>query len=569
MFVCSPTELSGHQGGHSVRKVIFMKSFRTVVALILSLLLAAGFIGCAKTDDSATRVAATVNGAEILESDVTIRIESFRVDSSTGEMLDDTAWAQRLQGAGYTPETLREFVIRNQFAIFTLILQKASDAGITPDAAQVDQSIADAKASVENSGSTWEDYLKSMGFSSENGYRQRMEAESVAQQLVNSQVGDATPTQAEIEAYVSENAAFYAGKRVSLIYLPFDAPAATTGEENAEETSEAPEATEEGASTTTADVVRPQADEALAKIREGADFSEVAKEYSQLPYVQTDGGDLGWGSEQSLPEDVRAALADLPVNEVSEVLETNLGSDDAPQFAFMIAKWTDEFVIPEDQETQTVEFSTVPADLVELLTESLLEQQKATAQQDYITGLIESDEVVINPMPEGLSYAVDMSLAETAPAEESDEGSDDVSIPDAENTALQPEQAPEPTFDENGLGISDITVGTGPEAKTGDTVLVNYSGYFVGGGRFDSSTYEVTIGQGSVIQGWELGLVGMKVGGKRQLTIPPELAYGETGQGSIPANATLIFDIELLSVNGDTTGAPEAETTSPSDEGSS
>jgi FKBP-type peptidyl-prolyl cis-trans isomerase len=373
--------------------------------------------------------------------------------------------------------------------------------------------------------------------------------------LVDTQVKDIAPTQAEIEAYVSEKAVAYTGKRVSLIYMPFDAPVDMTDGEDATETGEDSEEADGDASANTADVVRSQAEEALAKIREGVDFAEVAKEYSQTGNAQNDGGDLGWGSEQSLPEDVRTVLGTLPVNEVSEVLETNLGGDDSPQFAFMIVKWTDEFVVPEDQTGESLEFSTVPADLAELLTESFVEQQKATAQQDYFTGLVNSDEIVINPMPEGLSYAVDMSLAATEPSEESDDGS----IPDAENTALQPEEAPEPTFDENGLGISDITEGTGPEAQEGDTVLVNYSGYFEAGGRFDSSTYEVTIGQTSVIQGWHLGLVGMKVGGKRQLTIPPELAYGETGQGDIPPNATLIFDIELLSVNGDTTGAAGGE----------
>jgi hypothetical protein len=230
------------------------------------------------------------------------------------------------------------------------------------------------------------------------------------------------------------------------------------------------------------------------------------------------------------------------------VIETNVGSDDAPQYAFMIVKWTDDFDIPDDQIGEPVELSAIPAEVVTMLTEAYAAKAKSEAQETYHASLVASDEIVVNPMPEGLSYDVDMSLADT-------EESEDATIPDAENTALKPEAAPEPTFDDNGLGISDITVGTGAEAKEGDTVLVNYSGYFEGGGRFDSSTYEVIIGQTSVIQGWHLGLVGMQVGGKRQLTIPPELAYGATGQGTIPPNATLIFDIELVSLNGDTTGS--------------
>ena len=98
-------------------------------------------------------------------------------------------------------------------------------------------------------------------------------------------------------------------------------------------------------------------------------------------------------------------------------------------------------------------------------------------------------------------------------------------------------------------------VGTGAEAKTGDLVTVNYTGYLTDGTKFDSSLdsgqpFQFTIGKGKVIQGWEQGFAGMKVGGTRKLTIPPELGYGAQGAGGvIPPNATLVFDVELLAVN--------------------
>lgn len=110
----------------------------------------------------------------------------------------------------------------------------------------------------------------------------------------------------------------------------------------------------------------------------------------------------------------------------------------------------------------------------------------------------------------------------------------------------------------SGLKYQDITVGTGSEAKAGDSVTVNYTGWLTDGTKFDSSLdrnqpFTFTLGQGSVIQGWDEGVAGMKVGGKRRLTIPPDLAYGSQGaSGVIPPNATLIFDVELLSVNGAT-----------------
>jgi len=107
---------------------------------------------------------------------------------------------------------------------------------------------------------------------------------------------------------------------------------------------------------------------------------------------------------------------------------------------------------------------------------------------------------------------------------------------------------------ESGLQYWDIKLGLGPLAKAGDHVKVHYTGWLTTGKKFDSSVdanqpFEFTLGQGDVIKGWDEGVAGMKVGGKRQLRIPPELAYGETGfKNVIQPNATLIFDIQLLSI---------------------
>lgn len=101
--------------------------------------------------------------------------------------------------------------------------------------------------------------------------------------------------------------------------------------------------------------------------------------------------------------------------------------------------------------------------------------------------------------------------------------------------------------------IEDTQPGTGAAAKDGDQITVNYTGKLQDGTVFDTSVgktpFEFTLGGGQVIPGWDQGLLGMKVGGKRTLTIPPSLAYGEQGAGStIPPNATLIFDVELISI---------------------
>ena len=102
------------------------------------------------------------------------------------------------------------------------------------------------------------------------------------------------------------------------------------------------------------------------------------------------------------------------------------------------------------------------------------------------------------------------------------------------------------------LKIEDLEVGTGAEAQAGQIVTVHYTGWLTDGQKFDSSKdrndpFVFPLGQGMVIKGWDQGVVGMKVGGKRKLTIPPELGYGARGAGGvIPPNATLIFEVELL-----------------------
>jgi FKBP-type peptidyl-prolyl cis-trans isomerase FkpA len=105
------------------------------------------------------------------------------------------------------------------------------------------------------------------------------------------------------------------------------------------------------------------------------------------------------------------------------------------------------------------------------------------------------------------------------------------------------------------LVIEDLVVGTGATAAVGDTVTVNYVGAFTNGTVFDSSysrnqPYAFRVGAGQVIAGWDQGVPGMKVGGRRRLTIPPSLAYGSSGYLSIPGNSTLVFEIDLLSIAG-------------------
>jgi FKBP-type peptidyl-prolyl cis-trans isomerase len=133
-------------------------------------------------------------------------------------------------------------------------------------------------------------------------------------------------------------------------------------------------------------------------------------------------------------------------------------------------------------------------------------------------------------------------------------GAHDGSCPHHGASASAPEVSAVESHIVDGIVIEDIAVGAGKDAKLGDTVSVNYTGTLMNGQKFDSSydrnePFEFTLGEGRVIEGWERGISGMKVGGKRILTIPPEKAYGESGAPPvIPPNATLKFEVELVDI---------------------
>ena len=116
--------------------------------------------------------------------------------------------------------------------------------------------------------------------------------------------------------------------------------------------------------------------------------------------------------------------------------------------------------------------------------------------------------------------------------------------------------AEKPEITASGLRITNLVVGTGAEATSGQTVVVHYRGTLEDGSQFDASydrgtPFSFPLGAGRVIKGWDEGVQGMKVGGKRKLVIPPDLGYGTRGAGGvIPPNATLIFEVELLEVKG-------------------
>lgn len=132
------------------------------------------------------------------------------------------------------------------------------------------------------------------------------------------------------------------------------------------------------------------------------------------------------------------------------------------------------------------------------------------------------------------------------------------SVPDLNTESTFMTVAPAPTKTQNiqvkNLVIEDIQIGSGSaEVKSGDKISIHYTGRLTDGKVFDSSVergqpFETQIGVGQVIEGWDRGVIGMKVGGQRRLTIPPDLGYGQRGAGPIPPNSVLIFDVQLMGI---------------------
>ena len=148
----------------------------------------------------------------------------------------------------------------------------------------------------------------------------------------------------------------------------------------------------------------------------------------------------------------------------------------------------------------------------------------------------------------GLIASCKPSAESETPASASTAGPAAPAQPAAEETA------PKSRTTESGLVIEDLAVGDGATAMAGQSVTVHYTGWLTNGTKFDSSLdrgdpFVFQLGQRMVIPGWDEGVAGMQVGGKRKLTIPPELGYGARGAGGvIPPNATLVFEVELLDV---------------------
>lgn len=355
---------------------------KAVCAVGLSAACVWSLAACTSSDQASGdsgAVAATVGGVSIPENTVTKYIESIR--SQMG-VTDEDSWGNWLAQNGYTPESVREEVI-NSYVQRELIRTGADERGITVDSAEVDGYVDQMKQNYDTD-EKWQEALTQAGMT-EDEYRSEIELQLKNRGLIESFASDEDPSEEDMLQYAQMYATTYDGAKRSS-HILFD-----SGDE-------------------------ATAQEVLDKLNAGElDFAEAAKEYSKDGSA-SDGGDVGWDKTSSFVEEYQTALDGLEKDQISGLVTSTYG--------IHIIKCTDVFTAPEE----VTSLDQIPSDWVDSIKSSLKSQKQSEAYQQWLEEYKESSDVVINPMPEGLPYAVDMSKyqsSDDAAAEDgSDEGSD-------------------------------------------------------------------------------------------------------------------------------------------------
>lgn len=347
-----------------------MKSKLIPVCLVLATVCALALAGCdssgsSEGDGLTGGVAATVNGDEIAEDDVTTFIQNIR---STQGVTDDDAWAEYLNSSGYTPETLREYVIENMYVTQKLEEQAAADEGVEVTDEEVDENVEPMRANYDTD-EEWEEALESAGYTDES-YRELVRESLLEEKLEDAVVSDddAKADDETVLYYVQMYAPSLDGmKRSSHILF----------ESDDEETAQS----------------------VLDQLNNGADFAQMAQEYSTDTGSKDNGGDVGWeGLGSSFVTAYSDALAELDKGEMSGLVTSDYG--------IHIILCTDIWNAPETIDS----LDDVPAELVEAVRTSIADPQaKQQAFSNYLQKLRDDADIEINDMPENVPYNVDMS----------------------------------------------------------------------------------------------------------------------------------------------------------------
>lgn len=361
-----------------------------ICAVGLAAACAFGLAACSSGSASGG-VAATVNGTEIAEDDVTAYIEEVRtsvMSNSSDENADD-AWGNYLSTYGYTPESLRETVIENYFVQRELIRQASEEEGITIDDATID-SYVDRMRSQYDSDEAWQNALSQTGMT-EDEYRDSIRLALENTQLQEKVAPETDPSEEEIvEQCNSQLSTWDGAKRSSHILFSAD-------------------------DTETAQSV-------LDQINAGTlDFAEAAQEYS-TDGSASNGGDVGWDKLTTFVDEYQTALDGLSVGQVSGLVTS--------QYGIHIIKCTDEFDAPESITSS----SEIPQEFVDNVVETLKQQNSSTAYQEWLDSYRNSADVVINDMPEDVPYNIDMTPYTQDDASDDAASTDDGTTDDAAAT---------------------------------------------------------------------------------------------------------------------------------------
>lgn len=361
---------------------------KAVCAVSLSALCVVSVTACSGNSTSGSKgiegVAATVNGAEIQEKDVTASVESIRSQMS---LTDEDAWGEWMAKYDYTPEKVREEVI-DSLVTKELIIQGAEEKGVTVSDDEV-QSYVDQMKQNYASDDKWNEALQAVGMT-EDQYKDNIKTSLLQQGLLKAFEGD-DPSDEDVLSYAQTYISSYDGAKRSS-HILFDADDEAT------------------------------AQSVLDQINAGTlDFAEAAKTYSKDSSGQN-GGDVGWDKLNSFVNEYTAGLADLSKGQVSGLVTSSYG--------IHIIKCTDEFHAP----AELTSLDQLPSEFVDQFRSSLKSSNQSKAYQQWLSDAKENADIEIKDMPSGLPYDLDMSKYQSDDSSDSsDSSSTDGSSSSADN----------------------------------------------------------------------------------------------------------------------------------------
>lgn len=382
-----------------------------------------------------------------MESRVTDYIEAFRNTQDNLQYPEE--WAKTLAGAKLTPESLRENIIETLIE-GQLIRQAAKDYGIEPDREVINNTIDNSRLRF-SSEEAWLEELIRVGYASEYEYRSSLEDSYLRDALKAAAIPLQEPTEEELREVAPDESRKYAGKRSAHILFRAE------GDQTAEE-------------------VKAEAEQVDVQLEEGADFFEMALQFSEDNTTNKNGGDVGWDKlTPSYGSAYNTALSSLAVGEYSDPIETSFG--------IHIIYCTAEFM-PDPG--KPVPYDSIPKDILKRISDEYVLEKQNQQFRDYINALMAAATIVIAPIPDDLPYIVDMSLYIPA-------------TPDASQNEPTTGQIPEIGKESGGEGSienkEDVTGSAGAqEGAIDDSATKDAGGGFADGA--DSGNPEITNGNG-------------------------------------------------------------------------